>query len=91
VISKVRHRKDQDWDLHSGGVPNLTRSIEKKWMRELTWQTVDLNAASVEDLLESPVLFFSGQQTLQLTAQQKKNLRTARAATEKPLTRHFVS
>ena len=68
VIAKAKHGSDNDWDLHSGGVPKLTRAIEKKWLRELTWQTVDLKAASVEDMLEAPVLFLSGQQALQLAA-----------------------
>jgi hypothetical protein len=76
VLGKAKHRTDEDWDLHSGGVPNLTRKIEREWKRELTWQTIDMKAASAADLLETPVLFFSGQQSLNLTAQQKKNLRT---------------
>ena len=61
-----------DWDLHAGGVPNLTRAIEKKWLRELTWQTIDLKVATVEDLLEAPVLFLSGQQSLELTREQQR-------------------
>jgi hypothetical protein len=75
VMSKVRHGDGVDWDLHAGGVPNLTRAIERKWLRELTWQTIDLQAASAADLLESPVLFLSGRQALQLSREQRENLR----------------
>ncbi len=75
VIAKAKHRDDTDWDLHAGGVPNLTRAIEKRWLRELTWQTVDLKVATVADLLEAPVLFLSGQQSLQLSGRQRDNLR----------------
>ena len=74
VIAKAQHGNGPDWDLHAGGVPNLTRAIEKKWMRELTWQSVDLKAATVEDLLESPILFLSGQKALQLTRVEQQNL-----------------
>ncbi len=75
VIAKAKHGDGKDWDLHAGGVPNLTRAIEKGWQRELTWQTVDLKVATVADLLEAPVLFLSGQQSLKLTSRQRDNLR----------------
>ena len=76
VLAKARYGKGDDWDLHAGGVPKLTRHLEMTWGRELTWQTVDLNVATLEDLLESPVLFLSGKQTLTLTRKQQEKLRT---------------
>ncbi len=39
---------------------NLTLYVEPRWKRELTWQVIDLEAASVDDLLQAPVLFFAG-------------------------------
>ncbi len=75
VIAKVKYDDSEQWDLHSAGVPNLTRQIEMIWHRDLTWQTVDLEAASVEDLLESPVLFLSGRKSLRLTRDQEDRLR----------------
>ncbi len=75
VIAKGKHGAGADWDLHAGGVPNLTREIEKKWLRELSWQTIDLKVATVEDLLEAPVLFLSGQNALELTREQRETLR----------------
>ena len=39
---------------------NLTRYVETRWKRNLTWQTIDLDNASVEDLLETPVVILSG-------------------------------
>ena len=75
VMAKVRYRDGDDWDLHAGGVPNLTRHLERSWRRNLSWQTIDLAAATVEDLLESPVLFLSGTQALPLTREQRENLR----------------
>ncbi|MCU0959008.1 MAG: DUF4159 domain-containing protein [Pirellulaceae bacterium] len=75
VIAKAKYGAEGEWDLHAGGVPNLTRHIEQAWLRELTWQTIDLEAASVEDLLEAPVLFLSGRQSLNLTRDQREQLR----------------
>ena len=75
VMAKVKYTDQREWDLHEGGVPNLIRQIEKSWLRELTWQTVDLKAASVADLLESPILFFSGRQALDLSPEQSEVLR----------------
>ncbi len=76
VMAKLRHGEltATDWDHHRSGVPNLTSHIEKLWKRDLSWQTIDLQNAQVTDLLESPVLFFSGSQALHLTAEQKKAL-----------------
>ena len=39
---------------------NLTVYVESKLERELTWQVINLQKASVNDLLQVPVLFFSG-------------------------------
>ena len=75
VIAKAKYEDGREWDLHAGGVPNLTRHIEKAWQRELTWQTIDLQAATVGDLLEAPVLFISGRQPLKLSREQREHLR----------------
>jgi len=48
------------WNLHRNDVGNLTIYVQGKWRRELTWQVIDVNKASVDDLLQVPVLFFSG-------------------------------
>ena len=53
-------RRDLDWNRHRNDVNNLTMYVESQWRRELTWQVIDLSKASVDDLLQVPVLFFSG-------------------------------
>jgi len=77
VIAKLRHGEltSSDWDHHRSGIPNLTSHIERLWKRDLTWQTIDLQAAGVADLLESPVLFISGTKPLVISAEQKKALK----------------
>lgn len=60
LVSKLKHGRDDDWDQHRGDIANLTRHVETRWKRDMVWQVVDLEAASVEDLLQSPVLYFCG-------------------------------
>lgn len=74
VISQWRHDGD-DWNSHSASIPHLTRRVEQRWKRDLTWQTIDARAASLTDLQQTPVLFLSGRGPLTLTAAQKDLLR----------------
>ncbi|MBP89406.1 MAG: hypothetical protein CMJ64_22290 [Planctomycetaceae bacterium] len=75
VLSKLRYGESAQWDSHRNGIHNLTRRVEKRWERDLTWQTIDVKGASVGDLLETPVLFISGRDAFALTADQKENLK----------------
>ncbi len=75
LVSKLKHGEAGDWDRHRQGLQHLTQYVERQWKRELTWQTVDVKAATLEDLLETPVLFLSGQQLLNLTRDQRESLR----------------
>jgi hypothetical protein len=60
LLSKVKHQPDKDWNKHRHDVNNLTRFVESRWKMDLTWQITDLQAAKVEDLLQSKVLYFCG-------------------------------
>ena len=75
VMAKLQHGYGDDWDSHRSGVHNLTRYVESRWRQKLSWQTIAANAATLEDLLETPVLFISGREALDLTAEQKQNLK----------------
>ncbi|MDA1052436.1 MAG: DUF4159 domain-containing protein [Planctomycetota bacterium] len=75
VMSKLRYGDDQQWDVHRAAVQHLTHRVEQRWHRDLTWQTIDVRAASLEDLLQTPILFISGREAFELTADQKENLR----------------
>jgi len=63
------------WNRHRHALQNLTYSVGKRWKQNLTWQTVDPSAASVEDLLQTPVLFISGSDKLDISVKQQKLLR----------------
>jgi hypothetical protein len=60
LITKLKHPPDEDWNQHRHDMNNLTRYVESRWKKDLTWQVVDLRLASVEDLLQAPVLFLCG-------------------------------
>ena len=60
LMAKLKHGTDNDWNQHPSDVANLTRYVESRWERDLTHQIVDLKAAAVEDLVQSPVLYLSG-------------------------------
>jgi hypothetical protein len=76
LMGHLQHGEGTDWNRHRGGVRNLALFVEDHWKQRLTWQTIDVQAASAEDLLQTPVLFLSGRDDLNLTDEQIENLRT---------------
>jgi len=60
LLSKVKHGRGDDWNQHRSDVANLTRFVESRWKRDLIWQVTDIRAATVDDLTQSPVLFYCG-------------------------------
>lgn len=76
VISKLEWPgADNDWNRHRNDVQNLTRYVESRWEMRLSWQTIKIDTASVQDLLQTPVLYITGRDSLDLTAEQKENLK----------------
>ena len=75
LLAKLKHGSQGDWNQHRSDVANLTRYVESRWRRDLTWQIVDLGAAGVDDLVQSPVLYFGGRfSPLPRTADGQKRL-----------------
>ena len=61
LLAKLKHGNyEDDWNRRRNDVNNLTLYVEPRWKKELTWQVIDVDAASVDDLLQAPVLYFSG-------------------------------
>jgi len=60
LMAKLQHGPEEDWNNHRNDVANLTARAEQLWGLDLTWQVIDPSGASVEDLLQAPVLFLSG-------------------------------
>ncbi len=62
LLSKIEFGTpgDHSWNMHPNDVDHLTRFVESRWKIDLTWQVVPMEPASVEVLLQSPVLYLSG-------------------------------
>ena len=68
LLSKAQFGLASNWNAHPHDANNLTVYAERQWKnelagKELTWQIVDLDRATVEDLLQTPVLYISGNQS----------------------------
>ncbi|MDO4569948.1 MAG: DUF4159 domain-containing protein [Planctomycetia bacterium] len=74
LLTKVQFTQEtEDWNNHRHDIHNLARYTEDAWKKYVTTQNVDLETATTEDLLLSPVLFFSGTQSpLPKDAAQRK-------------------
>jgi hypothetical protein len=79
LIGKLQYGDTNDWNHHRSDVANLTYYVEAKWKRDfpigMSWQVIDLRLATVEDLLQAPVIFISGSQAPDLSDEQIKRLR----------------
>lgn len=50
----------EQWNRHPDSLRQLVRQVERDWGRDLTRQTIDLETATIPDLLQTPVLVISG-------------------------------
>lgn len=78
VISRLQYLSPGDenaWTRHPGSMVQLVRYVEESWRRELAWQTVEMEAATLEDLMQTPVLHISGSEPLTLSDEQKQLLK----------------
>ncbi len=61
LMAKAQYSsKEAEWNCRAKDVNNMTIYVEGQWKHEMTWQSVDVRKATVDDLLQVPVLFFSG-------------------------------
>ncbi len=75
LMAKAHYGKGNDWNRHRSDVANLTSYVETEWKRDLVWQVVDLNTATADDLLQTPVLFLNGKSAPEVSDAQAKVLR----------------
>jgi len=68
-------RDDGSWHEHPDASRQMVRRLERFWGRDLTWQTVALENASVQDLLQTPVLMITSRVRLQFSEPQQALLR----------------
>ncbi|MDR1483797.1 MAG: DUF4159 domain-containing protein [Planctomycetaceae bacterium] len=74
LLAKMQYGEDETWNLHPNDANNLTFHAEKRWSIDLTWQIVDVRRASVDDLLQSPVLYFSGSNSMLPSSDKERRI-----------------
>ncbi len=75
LVNKLRHTPRGDWNLDVDDIRNLVGEVSRDWKTLLTWQVVDPNVASVEDMLQAPIVYFNGHLAPEFTPEGKKCLR----------------
>lgn len=70
VVGHLQYAADDRWRTHPHAIRPLVRHIERDWSRDLTWQTVLLDRATVDDLLQAPVIVITGNDRLDFTPTQ---------------------
>jgi len=78
VISKLKYTdatgKEGNWNQRGRDAANVSRWIGKTLERDLAWQIVTLDV-SIEDLLESPILYISGNEPVNFSPEHKAKLK----------------
>ncbi|MHC5538711.1 DUF4159 domain-containing protein [Singulisphaera rosea] len=75
LVNKLRHGPRNDWNHDVDDIRNLVNTVSRDWKTLLTWQVVNPDFATVEDMLQSPIVYFNGHTAPEFTPQGKKNLR----------------
>ena len=75
LVSKLKYGDGEDWNAHPNDLARLTRRVEREWKTNLIWQTIDAKRATLDDLLQTPILSMSGTETpLPEDAEEKRRL-----------------
>ncbi len=76
LIQKGQHAPGDDWMNDPDDVRSLVGAVARDWKLPLNWQIVDLDSATVSELLLAPILFVNGHQAPELNDRAKKALLT---------------
>src|SRR5262249_39428481 len=60
LINKLRHGPHADWNNDVDDIRNLVSLVSRDWKHLLTWQVVNPAVATVEDMLQAPIVYFNG-------------------------------
>ena len=75
LINKLRHAPFTDWNNDPDDVRNLVDKVSLDWKSLLTWQIVDPGSATVQDLLQAPILFFNGHRVPEFSPAARDRIR----------------
>jgi hypothetical protein len=74
IITTGNRVAEANWNQRPRDAANLTKFISRQTERALNWQIIDFKAP-VEDWLDAPILYMSGNQPLNLSDEQKAKLK----------------
>ena len=60
LVHELSRRPSRDWNKDADDVRNLVGVVSREWRHLLTWQVIDPDAATTQDMLQAPVAFFNG-------------------------------
>jgi hypothetical protein len=75
LINKLRHLPANDWNNDPDDVRNLVGVVSRDWNHLLTWQVVDPAVATLQELLQAPIIFFNGHKAPEFSQIARQNLR----------------
>lgn len=75
LVNKLKHAPGVDWNNDTDDVRNLVAVVSKDWNHLMTWQVVDGERASLEEMLQAPVLFLNGHEAPVFSAEGKQKLK----------------
>lgn len=80
LINKLQHDSagpgaEEDWNIDPHDVRYLTEQVARLWGHRLNWQIVRAGQATVDDLLQAPIVFINGHRAPVFSEQERKVLR----------------
>ncbi len=75
LINKLYHPPGNDWNQDPDEIRNIVGIISRDWKSLLTWQVVNPSTATVQDLLQAPILFFNGHRVPEFSDAAKEKIR----------------
>ena len=75
LVNKLRHLPSGDWNPDPDDIRNIVGVVSRDWKTLLTWQVVDPSHATVQDLLQAPILFFNGHRAPDFDGAARLNIR----------------
>ena len=75
LVNKLRHGPGRDWNNDPDDLSNLIGVVAKDWKTLLTWQAVDPDRTSVEEMLSAPVSYITGHAAPVFSDEAKASIR----------------
>ncbi len=75
LINELRHGQGDNWDNHRSGVDNIVATVADDWKNLMTYQVVNPDFATIEDMLQAPIAFLNYHEPIGLGAEGKDTLK----------------